>query len=1059
MRIGIALLCLTAILAAGLSAQAWVKKISGPGLGNPLAVNPLNQDVLYAAAGGNRVFVSRDRGYNWANYGALVTGGGIVKSVSVNPADTLQMLVGMESSVGFPDRIMRSSDGGLTWTETWSGSFSYYGQPVEFSASHPDTVYTMGLDTVYRSIDFGLTWDTVCTGRGFNAWCDASLRPDSAAVMYAGDNLSGIWKTADHGSSWRKVYATLGEIPSIAIDPLNPRVAYASKFGGGGGMVKSTDWGETWHNITVPSGNLDTWWVTCSPVHPGYVYYGTYFGDTSKLGIYFSRDSGDNWSKINDGLMPGSHFNYGLLTLDSLTLLALQSNGIHKYQYPTGIDVLQPDGGEVWLGDSQYAITWSSTGLYRVRLEYSTDNGASWNVIADSVPASQASYLWATPPTISESCLVRISDALFTSTAGTSESLFTLTDAYLTVKSPDGGEALDAGSGATIFWIAFSLDSVTIEYSTDGGAGWTYVTEAPADAGAFDWTVPDVTTQTGLVRIRGVDDTSIVDVSDSTFSILSPAEFTGWLLVTDGGSGADTLSFGNLAAATDSIDVGLGESELPAVPPGGTFDARWDLAGTNGVRRDYRDTLAGPADEHRYRARAQPGPDGYPLTLSWDPESLRAGTIVIRDLATGGDRLNANMRRDSTLLVPDQSVGDLEVLQCPGSVVTIPGNGAWVLMSLPVETGDRRADRLFPFSPGGAYGYRNGYLRRDTLRHGEGYWIRTEQATLTGCPVTAETIAVQKGWNIIGALTAATPVATILSVPESLVTSPYYGYTPSGYQISDSLAPGGGYWVKCLDSGSLIITQAVVARSEAAAHGSRGSISHSLNVGIGSGVSTLYFGARGEVGTLDAPPAPPGQEGGHSFKNAKIGVFHSDSLNYPVEYEIVLKNGESEINFSWNVEIQDFFDYILIERVGTQEVSKVPLKGGGKAGYSHTSYSKFFLRVQPRGIGNGGIPAGFSMGQCYPNPFNPSTRVAIALPSESIVSVTVYNVLGEVVSKGTVRQYSAGDHVFEWSARGDDGMPLGSGVYFIALTAVPEPGAGEQIQRTFSTVRKAALIR
>ncbi len=85
MRTWAALLCLTTVLAAGLSAQSWVKKLSGPGLGNPLAVNPLNSDVLYAAAGANRVYVSRDRGYTWSNYGALVNGGGIVKSVSVSP--------------------------------------------------------------------------------------------------------------------------------------------------------------------------------------------------------------------------------------------------------------------------------------------------------------------------------------------------------------------------------------------------------------------------------------------------------------------------------------------------------------------------------------------------------------------------------------------------------------------------------------------------------------------------------------------------------------------------------------------------------------------------------------------------------------------------------------------------------------------------------------------------------------------------------------------------------------------------------------------------------------
>lgn len=99
------------------------------------------------------------------------------------------------------------------------------------------------------------------------------------------------------------------------------------------------------------------------------------------------------------------------------------------------------------------------------------------------------------------------------------------------------------------------------------------------------------------------------------------------------------------------------------------------------------------------------------------------------------------------------------------------------------------------------------------------------------------------------------------------------------------------------------------------------------------------------------------------------------------------------------------------------------------------------------------------MGYCYPNPFNPSTRVTFALPSASNVSLTIYNLLGEIVSTSAGHQYAAGEHVYEWSARSDDGTPLGSGVYFIALTAIPEPGTGEQVLPTFRAVRKAALVR
>jgi hypothetical protein len=1059
-RFGFALLLCLALAPGILRGQSWVLKVPGPGLGNPLAVNPLNDDVLYAAAGANRVYVSRDRGYTWADYGVPVPGGGVVKSVCVNSPDTAQMIVGVESSVGSPDRVMKTSDGGLTWAETWSGTFSYYGQPLEFSPSHPDTAYTMGLDTLYRSVDFGSTWDTVCADRGFNAWCDAALRPDSAAVMYVGDNLSGIWKTADHGANWRKVYSTLGEIPSIAVDPFAPNVAYAGKFGGGGGLVKSSDWGETWHTLPVPSGNRDAWWVTCSREHPGYVYYGTYTGDTANLGIYVSRNSGASWSKT-PGLPSGAYFNYGLLALDSLTVLALQSNGLYRYQSPAVIGVERPNGGEAWLADSQYTIAWSAAGIYAVRIEYSTDAGTTWNAVADSVPAGAGTYPWTTPATPSGSCLVRVSDALFTAASDVSDGEFTITGSFLTVVSPNGGEIWDAGSVKAVDWTSVGFDTLTVEYSNDGGGSWRYITKTPAAAGTFSWTVPDDPTPFALVRLRRSDDSSAADVSDAVFTILSPAEFSARIAFADGGAGRDTLVLGNVAGATDGIDAWLGESELP-LPAPGLFDVRWGLAGTNGLAADFRDILAGQADVRRYAAMIQPGPGGYPVSVSWSPDSLRAGTFIFRDAATGGGACNVNMRRDSGVVVPDlPPAGDavIEILQCGGVELVIPGNGEWRLVSVPVETGDRRSASIFPQAYSGVYAYRGGYEKRDTLRPGEGYWVRTERATLTGCPAPIDSIRVRQGWNMIGAPGAAVPVASLGGSPESLVVSPFYGYGSAGYRFSDSLIPGEGYWVKCRDSGVLLLPAFAAGRAPAVEWPFPARPPVELGITAGGRSSTLYAGPDAASRTLESPPQPPGETPLNSFKNGGIGVFHPASLNYPIDYEISIKTTESKIFFSWDVEIQHYFDYILIEKAGTQEVSKTRLSGGGVIGFSPSPESKYFLRVLPRGIGSSGTPRGFTISGWYPNPFNPTTRVALTVPSEAEVSYTVYDILGEVVSSSASHVYPAGEHVLEWSAVGNDGSPLGSGVYFIDVIAVPRGGDRSGSARTFRSTGKVAYVR
>ena len=310
----------------------WVKKVSVPGLGNPLAYNPLNENTIYGSGLSGtfgEINVSHDGGETWQLLSTL-TGGLHVKSIVVNPNDTLTILVGQEADPS--DRVMKTIDGGMTWTQTLTGDFSYFGVPLEFNPAHPDTVFTMMGSNLYRSIDFGSNWLAISNQSGyFNTWCDAALRPDSVNVMYVGDNTSGIWKTTDGGVTFRRVYRTTGEIPMIAIDQKNPAVAYATKFSGGGGFLKTTDYGETWTEISGFTG-IDCWGVAVALHNSDLVVMGTYTGFIYTKGIYISTDQGSSWTRTTCGFATSISYNYGLLALDSSKVFALQSDGIYKFK-------------------------------------------------------------------------------------------------------------------------------------------------------------------------------------------------------------------------------------------------------------------------------------------------------------------------------------------------------------------------------------------------------------------------------------------------------------------------------------------------------------------------------------------------------------------------------------------------------------------------------------------------------------------------------------------------------------------------------------------------------
>ncbi len=83
------------------------------------------------------------------------------------------------------------------------------------------------------------------------------------------------------------------------------------------------------------------------------------------------------------------------------------------------------------------------------------------------------------------------------------------------------------------------------------------------------------------------------------------------------------------------------------------------------------------------------------------------------------------------------------------------------------------------------------------------------------------------------------------------------------------------------------------------------------------------------------------------------------------------------------------------------------------------------------------LPKQFSLHNNYPNPFNPSTRIEIDLPSQTQVSLNVYDIMGREVSAIVNESMVAGYHRLAWNGRSDSGQLLPSGIY-IARLVTPE---------------------
>jgi hypothetical protein len=90
-------------------------------------------------------------------------------------------------------------------------------------------------------------------------------------------------------------------------------------------------------------------------------------------------------------------------------------------------------------------------------------------------------------------------------------------------------------------------------------------------------------------------------------------------------------------------------------------------------------------------------------------------------------------------------------------------------------------------------------------------------------------------------------------------------------------------------------------------------------------------------------------------------------------------------------------------------------------------------------VGDGGepqtLPADFTLGNAYPNPFNPTTTISFDLPRREHARLVIIDVLGREVRTLVDRELSAGSYRVDWDGKDNLGRPVATGVYLYRLTA------------------------
>ncbi|WP_264791307.1 WD40/YVTN/BNR-like repeat-containing protein [Aureispira anguillae] len=253
--------------------------------GRSCAVTGVEGDpnLFYFGAAGGGIWKTKDGGRNWNNISDGFFGGS-VGAIAVSKSDPNVIYVGggektVRGNVSIGYGIWKSENAGKTWVQKGLKKSRQIAR-VRVHPKNHNVVYAAAMGNLFK--------------------------PNAER---------GVFKSIDGGDTWKKVLFVNDEVGAVdlVIDPSNPRILYATTWriqrtpysmssgGEGCGIWKSTDHGETWKNITknkgLPKDTLGIIGITVSPANPERVWA---IIESKTGGVFRSDNGGDTWVKTND---------------------------------------------------------------------------------------------------------------------------------------------------------------------------------------------------------------------------------------------------------------------------------------------------------------------------------------------------------------------------------------------------------------------------------------------------------------------------------------------------------------------------------------------------------------------------------------------------------------------------------------------------------------------------------------------------------------------------------------------------------------------------------------
>jgi len=351
------------------------------------------------------VYKSVDDGKNWISIGLQENR---IHSIAAKN----NLIFASESSSNSP--LYYSQDGGKNWktADKNNGLTTYFFN--SFAITNDYIYVAAGWDGAFRSADKGATWKKIIDNSNFRQ--NVNVIASDGAKVFAGFQ-HGFATSTDNGSTWHHGLNTFNlEIRSIATGGYSlmattnqgintstdngitwDRIFYDMNvfetidsivyIGGENGFFRSTDYNKNliWQNIYgLPQRPKFT-----DIVANGLDAFASLYGH----GVYFSNDTGWNWSAANNGLT--SYKLLGMNMVDSTVFTASENKGVFR-STDFGLNWKAANNGltdtTVTCLSSYKNTIYAGTG--RLGIFKSDDNGANWVQIKNEFSNSKILSLY-----------------------------------------------------------------------------------------------------------------------------------------------------------------------------------------------------------------------------------------------------------------------------------------------------------------------------------------------------------------------------------------------------------------------------------------------------------------------------------------------------------------------------------------------------------------------------------------------------------------------------------------------------------------------------------------